>query len=341
MTEPEKKDQRPLAEQLQAAMDKAPVPIFVKDLERRYLLANQIAHEMLGLEPGDLIGRTDAEVVPPESELLIREGDMRVLRNEEPCEREATVSLRGLKHTFLTVRFPYFDTEGNLAGITGVATDITAQHEIEQLQRELASARERTIEELRSSRQEAIERLARAIELQDAGTERHATSIARLASYLASQLGLDDEQIQLLRAAAPMHDVGMIAVPDAITRKPGTLTPEERSEMERHTEVGHQLLADSESELMQMAARVALTHHEWFDGSGYPRGLEGEEIPIEGRIVAVADVFDALLNERPQRPAMSLEEAAELIREERETHFDPEVVDVLLDHPEGAAELRG
>jgi PAS domain S-box-containing protein len=340
MTEPEKKDRKILAEQLQAAMDKAPVPIFVKDLERRYLLANKMAHEMIGLEPGELIGRTDAEVVPPESELLIREGDMRVLRNGEPCEREATVILRGLRHTFLTVRFPYLDSEGNLAGITGIATDITAQHEAEQLQRELASARERSVEELRSSRQEAIERLARAIELHDAEAGRHATGIARLASYLASQLGLDDEQIQLLRAAAPMHDVGMIATPAEVLRKPGALTPEERSEMERHTEVGHQLLADSESELLQMAARIALTHHEWFDGSGYPRGLEGEEIPIEGRIVAVADVFDALLSDRPHRPAVGLEEAVEVIRNGRETHFDPEVVDVLLDHLDEASGLR-
>jgi putative two-component system response regulator len=330
-----------LGEQVQAAIDRAPVPIYVKNLERCYLLANQIAHEILGVEPGELIGRTDAEVVPPESELLIREADMRVLRDEESCEREVTLQLGGRKRTFLSIRFPYHDLEGRLAGLTGVSVDITAQHEAEQLQRDLATVRERAVEELRSSRQEMAERLARAIELHDPEAGRHANRIARLSSYLASQLGLGDEQILLLRAAAPMHDVGKIAIANEILRKPGKLTPEERSEMERHAEIGHQILDGSESELLQMAARIALTHHEWFDGSGYPRGLKGEEIPIEGRIVAVADVFDALLSDRPYRPAMSITEAVEIIGEGRGTQFDPEVVDVLLEHLEDAQALRG
>jgi putative two-component system response regulator len=336
----ERTQRKTLGEQVQAAMDGAPVPIFVKDLERRYLLANRIAHEMAGLEPGELIGRTDADVVAPESELLIREGDMRVLRDEESCEREASVTIGGRTRTFLTVRFPYRDVEGNLAGITGVATDITSHFEAERLQRDLASAREQAIEELRSSRQETVERLARAIELHDAETGRHIDRMARIASYLASQLGLDDEQILLLRTAAPMHDVGKIAISSEILRKPGPLTPAERAEMQRHAGVGHEILSGSESELLQMAARIALTHHEWFDGNGYPRRLAGGEIPIEGRIVAVADVLDALLSDRPYRSAMSIEEAVAVIREGRDTQFDPEVVDALLERLDEALDLR-
>ncbi|MDQ2631730.1 MAG: PAS domain-containing protein [Actinomycetota bacterium] len=336
----ERTRRRTLLEQVQAAMDAAPVPIFVKDLDRRYLLANRVAHEVLGVEPGGLIGRTDAEVLSPEAETLIREGDMRVLRNKEPCEREATVPLEGGERTFLTVRFPYLDRNGDLGGVTGVAADITAQREAERLQRDLATTRERTIEELRSSRQEAVERLARAIELHDAATGRHLDQMGRIASYLGSQLGLDDEQITLLRAAAPMHDVGKIATPREVLRKPGPLSPEERAEVERHAEVGHQILAGSESELLRMAARIALTHHEWFDGNGYPRGLSGEEIPIEGRIVAVADVFDVLLSDRPYRQAMSIDEAVEVIRNGRGTQFDPEVVDSLLEHLEDVLALR-
>ena len=111
--------------------------------------------------------------------------------------------------------------------------------------------------------------------------------------------------------------------------------------MERHTEVGHRILSDSESELLQMAARIALTHHERFDGGGYPQGLEGEEIPIEGRIVAVADVFDALLSDRPYRPALGVDEAIEVIRDGRGTQFDPEVADALLEHSNAVVELRG
>jgi putative two-component system response regulator len=331
---------RTLAAQIQVAVDRAPIPVFVKDLDRRYLLANQMAHELLGVEPGEMVGRTDAEMIPPESELLIREGDMRVLREGEPCEREATVRLGGVQRTFLSVRFPFFDTEGNLAGITGVATDITAQRQAEELQRDLAAARERSVEELQSSRQEVVERLAQAIETHDDETCR-VDRMTRVASYLASHLGLDDEQILLLRAAAPLHDVGKIAVPSEILCKPGPLTPEERAEMQRHAKAGHRILTGSDSELLRMAARIALTHHEWFDGNGYPRGLAGEEIPIEGRIVAVADAFDALLSERPYRPAMSVEEAVAVIREERGSHFDPEVVDILLERLEYALALRG
>jgi putative two-component system response regulator len=332
---------RTLEEQIQAAVDRAPVPIYVKDLERRYLLANRVTHELVGVDPGEMIGRTDAELLAPEVELQIRESDMRVLRGEEPCEREETFRSEGRERVFLTVKFPYLDGGGKLAGVTGVSAEITAQRQAEQLQRDLAAAQERAIEELQSSRQETVERLARAIELHDAETGRHVNRMARIASYLASQLGLGDEQILLLRAAAPMHDVGKIATPDEILRKPGALNADERKEMERHTVVGHQILADSESELLQMAARIALTHHEWFDGNGYPRGLAGEEIPIEGRIVAVADVFDALLSDRPYRPAMSVEEAVRVIQEGRGTHFDPEVVDALVDHLDDAIELRG
>jgi PAS domain S-box-containing protein len=330
-----------LEEQIRAAIDRAPVLVFVKDLDRRYLLANRASHEITGVEPGRMVGRTDAEMVSPEAEQLIREGDMRVLRDREPCEREVTMNLGGRERTILSIRFPYLDSEGNLAGITGVGVDVTDQHEAQKRQEELASVQERSIEELRSSRQEVVERLACAIEMHDAESGRHVDWMARIASYLGSQLGLDDEQILLLRAAAPMHDVGKVATPEALLRKPGPLSAEEREEMERHTEIGHQILAGSENELLQMAARIALTHHEWFDGSGYPRGLAGEEIPIEGRIVAVADAFDALLSDRPYRPAMSVEETVEVIREERETHFDPEVADVLLEHLEDALDLRG
>lgn len=332
---------RTLEEQVQAAVDRAPVSIYVKNLERRYLLANRVTHELADLEPGELLGRTDAEVLPPEAEALIRESDMRVLRTEEPAEREEAFRVEGRERTFLSVKFPYLDGEGKLAGISGVSAEITAQREAQQLQRDLASTQARAIEELHASRQETVERLARAIEMHDAETGRHVDRMSSIASYLASQLGLGDEQILLLKAAAPMHDVGKIATPKEILLKPGPLTPEERKEMERHTEVGHRILDGSESELLQMAARIALTHHEWFDGSGYPRGLAGEEIPIEGRIVAVADVFDALLSDRSYRAAMSVEEAAAIIRDGSGTHFDPEVVEVLLEHLEDAIEMRG
>lgn len=289
------RDNSGFEEVLRAAVDCAPVPIYVKDLERRYLLANRVTHELAGVEPGELIGRTDAEVLPPEAETLIRESDMRVLREGEPSEREEVFPAGTQERTFLTVKFPYLDADGQLAGITGVSTEITDLRAAEQLQRDLAASRERTIEELERSRLEAIERLAQAVEERDGDTTPDVSLIARRAAYLGSQLGLDDEQIQLLRAATPM------------------------------LHVEHRLLADAECDLMQMAARIALTHEEWFDGSGQPRGIAGEEIPIEGRIVAVAEAMDG-------------DDAVAAIREGRGTRFDPEVVDVLLEHLEDALE---
>jgi response regulator RpfG family c-di-GMP phosphodiesterase len=337
----ERARRRRLQETIQAAIDRAPIPIFVKDMERRYLLASQFAHEVMRQEPGAMIGRTDAEMHTPATEMVIAEGDLQVLENEEASIREMTIEILGRERTFLTVRFPYIGVDGNLAGIVGVSTEITAQREAEQVQRDLAGARARAVAELRSSRQEALERMAQAIELHDSEVGRHVNRMARVTSYLASQLGLGDEEIQLIRAAAPMHDVGKVATPEAILRKPGPLAPEERAEMKRHTEIGHRILSGSESALLQMAARIALTHHERFDGSGYPQGLEGEEIPIEGRIVAVADVFDALLSDRPYRPKLGIDEAIEVIRDGRGTQFDPEVVDVLLAQSDAIVELRG
>jgi len=138
-----------------------------------------------------------------------------------------------------------------------------------------------------------------------------------------------------------MHDVGKIATPDGILQKRGPLTPEERKIMELHTTVGHQILDGSDSDLLQAGATIALTHHERWDGTGYPNGLRGEEIPLEGRIVAVADVFDALLSDRCYRPAMPLEKAVSIMREGRGTQFDPRIVDVLLEHLEEVLALRG
>jgi two-component system, response regulator RpfG len=180
--------------------------------------------------------------------------------------------------------------------------------------------------------QETAERLAGAIEMHDPGIDRHLIRMASTAALISVKLGFDADRVALLRAAAPMHDVGKIATPDGVLYKRGELTPSERERMEAHTIIGHQILADSRSDLLKMAATIALTHHERFDGSGYPQGLRSEEIPIAGRIAAVADVLDALLSDRPYRPAISAKEATELIASQRSTHFDPDVVDALLDN---------
>jgi putative two-component system response regulator len=222
-----------------------------------------------------------------------------------------------------------------------MSPDVTAKAEAARLRDALAEAQLDAIRELQESRLETVERLARAVELHDASTGAHVGRMAVIAAVLAQKYGLEPGRVELLRTAAPMHDVGKIGIGEELLRKPGKLTTDERAEMERHTLIGHQLLAESESELLNLAAMIALTHHEHFDGNGYPHGLAAEEIPLEGRLVAVADVFDALLSDRSYRPAMSVSEAVELIRDERGTHFDPRITDLLLANVQEFVTLRG
>lgn len=217
----------------------------------------------------------------------------------------------------------------------------SAEEQAEALRNELIRAQRKAIADLRASRQETVERLVRAIEMHDPETGLHVRRMAAIAALLGEKLGLDRQRVLLLRAAAPMHDVGKIATPDGVLQKPGALTTSERGRMQEHTTVGYGILCESENDLLRMAATIALTHHERYDGGGYPNGLRGEDIPLEGRIVAVADVFDALLSDRPYRPAFSAEEAARLIESERGAHFDPQVVDALLGNLDEALALRG
>jgi len=162
----------------------------------------------------------------------------------------------------------------------------------------------------------------------DTGT--HLERVGSYAADIAIALGLPEAQVELLRLAAPLHDIGKIAVGDRILRKTGMLTDEQRRLMEQHTDVGRDLLSGSGSELLELAATIAWTHHERWDGSGYPRGLKGEEIPLEGRIVAVADVFDALSSDRPYRPRLSVDEARVWVLEGSGSAFDPGVVDAFV-----------
>ena len=170
-----------------------------------------------------------------------------------------------------------------------------------------------------------------AVEFRDEDTGAHIERIGRFSTLLAEHIGMDPEFCERLRHAAPLHDVGKVAIPDAILLKPGPLTPEERAIVETHAEEGHRLVRGSSSSILDMAATIALSHQEKWDGSGYPRGLKGEAIPIEGRIVAVADVFDALTSDRVYRKAFSVEDAVQMMREQRGRHFDPVLLDAFME----------
>lgn len=189
---------------------------------------------------------------------------------------------------------------------------------------------ERSEQELRVSREETIRRLAIAAELRDNETGRHVDRMSHYAAVLGSCV-LDSQATEELRLASLLHDVGKIGIPDEILRKPGPLTRDQFDVMMTHTDLGRRILADSESTVLRLAASIAHAHHEWFDGSGYPSGFRGEEIPFEGRIAAIADVFDALTTDRIYRPRFSVSEAVEMMRAERGSHFDPRLLDLFLD----------
>ncbi len=332
---------RNLAERFQTIIDMAPIPIYAKDASHRYVVANAKADELTGHERGHLVGQTDETIMSPAGAVETPSGaDHRILDDGSSYDAEETMFVGGVERTYKTVKFPLVDEQREIAAVCGISIDITAQREAIELRDELAAAQMSAIDELRLSRQETVERLAKAIELHDSSTGEHVNRIGAIAAFLGSRLQLDPDRVELLRAAAPMHDVGKIGTPDEILRKPGPLSGEERREMERHTLIGREILSHSKSELLRIAAMIALTHHECFDGSGYPEGLAGEEIPLEGRITAVADVFDALLSDRSYRAAMSAGEAVALIRVGRGTQFDPEIVDILLNDLEGAFSLR-
>jgi putative two-component system response regulator len=189
------------------------------------------------------------------------------------------------------------------------------------------------MKEVEASQFEILSRLARAAEFRDDDTGRHTQRVGLAAALLARQIGWSIEDIGMVQRAAPLHDVGKIGISDLILLKPGRLTQEEYVVMQTHAQVGASLLAGGRSELVQMAERIALTHHERWDGTGYPHGLKGEEIPIEGRILAVVDVFDALTHERPYKPAWRMEDALAEIRAQSGHQFDPTLVDAFLSLP--------
>ncbi len=194
--------------------------------------------------------------------------------------------------------------------------------------------------EIRDRERELIYRISRAAEFRDPETGAHIQRMAHYSEIIARGLDLDAATCNLILRAAPMHDVGKIGIRDHILLKPGRLTPQEFEIMKQHATLGYELLKDSGSEILQAGAEIALAHHEKYDGSGYPRGLKGSAIPLFGRIVAVADVFDALTSERPYKKAWSLDDAMRFLEDGRGSHFDPLCVEAFLAGWEDVLEVR-
>ncbi|MDD5227778.1 MAG: response regulator [Methylococcales bacterium] len=189
---------------------------------------------------------------------------------------------------------------------------------------------EYAIKELRAREKEMVLRLSKAAEHRDPETGQHLLRMANYSKLIAQELKLSKVEQELILEAAPMHDIGKVATPDAILLKQGKLSAEEFAIMKQHAETGYSILCDSDSLLIRTAATMAWTHHEKCDGSGYPRGLKGDAIPLYGRIIAVADVFDALTSVRPYKKAWSLGDAKQFLAEQSGTHFDPQCVEAFF-----------
>jgi PAS domain S-box-containing protein len=229
--------------------------------------------------------------------------------------------------------------------LIAVARDVTERVRLERAASEQTALLEAAVEarteelqrrndELEEARLETLRRLALAAEYRDDETHHHTERVGHTAALIADAIGLPAKTVERLRLAAPLHDIGKLALPDAILLKPGMLTPEEFRIMQTHTHAGARLLSGSGSDVLRLAEEIALTHHERWDGSGYPGGLGGEQIPISGRIVAIADVFDALTHARPYKPAWSAAQAAAEINSLSGQQFDPTLVAAFntLDH---------
>jgi putative two-component system response regulator len=200
---------------------------------------------------------------------------------------------------------------------------------LQDANRSLSGRVQEQTEELIEARGEALQSLARAAEYRDDATGEHAKRVGDISAEIAMQMGLNEMKVEMIRLAAPLHDLGKIGIPDAILLRPGRLNDAEMAVIRRHPLIGAAILEEARSPIMKMAREIALSHHEWWDGTGYPEGLKGEAIPLAARIVAVADVFDALTHDRLYKEAWTEERAREEIIQHSGTHFDPIVVDAM------------
>ena len=268
----------------------------------------------------DFIHPDDLQATLDEVEKQGRDGQL--VLNFQNRYRHADGSYRWLEWTSRP------DHESNL--MFAVARDVTERKQAEEIIANHKELLEQTVAErtaeLEQARWETLRCLALAAEYRDDQTYEHTQRVGRTSAALAQQLGLDRDFCDLIRHAAPLHDVGKVGIPDAILLKPAKLTAAEFELVREHAAAGARILGESSSELLKLAEEIAVSHHEWWDGSGYPNGLAAEQIPLSGRIVAVADVYDALTHERPYKTAWSVPDSLQELRRLTGSQFDPTVI---------------
>jgi putative two-component system response regulator len=300
--------------------------VVMQDRRGRVIAFNKSAERILGLSPEDLAEGSSHEPLVS----LIHEDGSPFLCQDQP----SIVSMRtgepqsgvvmGVESPDGSVRWLSI----NSCALThpGETKPYAAVSSFTDITESLA-----TMEELHEARLEDLKRLALVSEYRDDDTNRHTERVARTADLLARAVGLDEETVEMIHRAAPLHDVGKIGIPDNILLKRGKLTPEEFEVIKTHPVIGGRILCESRFPILRMATEIAFTHHEHWDGSGYPAGLRGEAIPITGRIVAIADAFDAMTHARPYKSALSIEHAVAEIKRCSGSQFDPGIVEAFLE----------
>ncbi len=309
-----------------ALMDAVPSPIFYKNKDFVYLGGNKAFQRITGLSPSEYIGKTASELFTAEMADIYNQADVELLVQKEPQVHEFQLGTPwGEKRDVICNKAIFTDLTSEPAGIIGVIQDITDMKRAEQ---RLLKANEEIIE----TQKEVIYTLGQIIETRSKETAKHVVRVAEYSYLIGLKQGLHQDDAMLLKIAAPMHDIGKIGIPDHILTKPGALSREEFDCIKTHTTIGYEILKKSHHKIMKMAGIIALSHHERWDGSGYPEGIIGEQISIYSRIVSIVDVFDAISHKRCYKDAWPLEEAKNNIVEQSGVMFDPRIVDLFLEN---------
>ena len=315
-----------LLEQYRKVVDIASI-VYKADADERITYVNREFSAMSGFAPDEVIGKDATEILHPDtSETLIAQ-----IRSEVNGGRVWQGKLEhrkddGGKLITDTTVMPIVGIDGRISEFIAVSHDITPIVSMKQ--------------EVADTQKELLYRLGEISEIRSEETGQHVRRVSEIVGVLGRACGMDEVEVELLKTAAPMHDVGKIGIPDALLLKPGAYTDEEFEQMKAHTTIGYQLFKNSARKMLGAAAIIAHEHHEKWDGSGYPRGLKGEDIHIYGRLTAIADVFDALSHKRVYKDAWHVDETLDFIRKESGRAFDPTLVDLFFDHLDEILRIR-
>lgn len=315
-------------------MDAIPTPVFYKNTARVYLGGNKAFDDFLGLSPSDYVGKTTADIAADEYAAVYDQSDLDLLEKQGQQVYEYQAQTRsGAPKDVIFNKALFRNLSGEAAGIIGVIQDIT---ELKNAQNQLHQVNSEIIE----TQKEVIYTLGQIIESRSQEAAKHVIRVAEYAYLMGIEFGLGDDEATLLKIATPMHDVGKIGIPDHILNKPGALTRDEFEIIKTHTTIGYDILKKSQYKILKLAATIALSHHERWDGSGYPAGLAGAAISPVSRIVSIADVFDAISHRRCYKEAWPLDKVRAFLTEQRGAMFDPALIDIFFANWERILEIR-